>query len=155
MAQLTADVSRKYTAGSKDTRAELPVAAATTIFMGSAVGLSSGYARQLVAADTFCGFADAKAANVVDANRPGLIGFPSIALGSAGGLTVETRAEGEIVIPLASLVGNAGVTDVGSSVYMSDGNTFTLTSTSNSLIGTVKEYLNGQYTISFKTPLIK
>ena len=71
MSQLTADVSRKYTVGD-DQRGEIPVAASTTIYAGSAVGDNgSGYARQLVAADPFRGFANAKAANVTDSNRPG------------------------------------------------------------------------------------
>ncbi|MGC4033684.1 MAG: hypothetical protein QM754_18520 [Tepidisphaeraceae bacterium] len=155
MAQLTADISRKYKLN-PDVRGELPVAASTTIFMGAAVGKSSGYARQLVAADAFCGFAaGGPTVNVANAERPGLTGNGGIAIGSAGGLTVELRTEGIIEVPVASVAGLSDTTSTGVSVYMSDSNTFTLTSTSNTKIGTVDWVLNGIVGIYFKADQTK
>lgn len=149
MAQLTADISRKYKLN-PDIRGELPVAASSTIFMGAAVGLASGFARQLVAGDAFSGFAaGGPVVNVANAERPGLTGNAGIAIGTAGGLTIELRTEGIIEVPIAAVAGLTDTTSVGVAVYASDSNTFTLTSTSNSKIGTVNWVLNGVVGVYF------
>ena len=102
----------------------LPVIAADIIYQGSAVGLSSGYARPLVAGDSFMGFAIDKVDN---------------SGGSAGDKNVELEKEGELCsVAIGSLV----ITSVGAPVYMSDDNTFTLTAASNSLIGYVSKFVS-------------
>jgi len=151
MAQLTADKSRKYKLH-PDIRGELPVAASSTIYMNSAVGRSSGYARQLVAGDAFAGFAVGKAVNVADANRPGYA-IGGVLLGAAGALTVELRQDGIVEVP--TIAGASAVTDVGTAVYMSDGDTFTLTSTSNTRVGTIAWYLNGLFGVRFQADTAK
>jgi len=100
-----------------------PVAASTKIPEGVAVGEdSSGNARNLVAADTFLGFAEKEADN---------------SSGSAGDIDVKVRRRGRVVLA----VGSAVATDVGANIYASDNNTFTKTSTSNSLIGTASRFV--------------
>lgn len=125
MAQLTADKVRKYKVTNQDARNQLGVAASSVIYQGSAVGNSSGYMRQLVAGDSFRGFARAKADN---------------SAGAAGAVEVDLIEEGVIE---ASVAGVTALTDVGTLVYMSDGDTFTLTSTSNSKVGTIKRFISG------------
>ena len=112
MAQLTAGVPRTYEIGDDSAQ---PVKSGAAIFEGSAVGLASGYARQLVAGDTFAGFA------------LGDVAAPS----ADGGASVRVRQRGNAVLAIAG----ATVADVGELVYASDGATFTLTATSNSAVG--------------------
>lgn len=105
---------------------EIPVIASDIIYEGAAVGdNASGYARPLQAADPFLGFAEQKVDN---------------SAGAAGALSVRVTERGKLVVPV---VGATGVGDVGTAVYMSDDDTFTLTSTSNSLIGKVGRYVSG------------
>lgn len=112
--------------------AAYPVKGSTKIYRGSAIGLASGYARPLVAADTFLGFAEETADN---------------SAGADGALTVATKVKG--VAQLA--VGSAAITDTGASIYASDGATFTKTSASNSLIGTAKSFVSsGVLMVAFK-----
>lgn len=112
----------------------LPVAASTTIYYGSAVGDNgSGYARQLVAADPFRGFCLGLVANV----SPGGFGAPSTA-GSAGALSVAVKYSGLILATFSSVA----ITNVGAPVYMSDGATFSLTASGNSLVGHVHRYVS-------------
>ena len=122
----------------------LPVAASTTIYAGSAVGDNgSGYARQLVAGDPFRGFALGLVNN--NANTSGIaIGVPSTS-GAAGALSVAVQYAGRIV---AAITG-AAVTDVGRSVYMSDGATFTYTATGNTLVGKVHRFVSSTQIIVF------
>lgn len=132
MTTLAKDTPRDYEIGDRN---ELPVIASDIIYEGAAVGdNASGYARPLVAADPFRGFAEQKADN---------------SDGAAGDVNVRVIERGKIV---ANVTGATGVGDVGSSVYMSDDDTFTLTSTSNSLIGTVVRYVSGtKCVIAFKS----
>jgi hypothetical protein len=118
MAQLSADKVRIYQATADSDFNDLDVAATTTIYKGSAVGLTSGYCRQLVAADVFVGFAEEKVDN---------------SAGSAGDKKVSLRRRGFV----NGTIGSIAVTDIGSAVSMSDGDTFTLTTLSNSSIGYV------------------
>lgn len=123
MATLTGPANRTH---SIDGFHDAAMIAADTIYEGAAVGDNgSGYARPLVAADPFLGFAFETADNES---------------GAAGDKRCKVRSEGYIEIPV---VGATGVDDIGESVYASDDDTFTLTSTSNSLIGTVIDYVSG------------
>lgn len=122
MTTLAADKVRTYELGDYN---DLPVVAADIIYEGAAVGIvaGSGHARPLVAADAFAGFADHKADN---------------SAGAAAALNVRVRRQGTIVLPIASLV----ATSVGASVYASDDDTFTLTSSGNTKIGTVVRFVS-------------
>jgi hypothetical protein len=123
MTTLAADKSRAYELGDIQ---ELPVVATDIIYEGAAVGdNASGYARPLVAADPFLGFAESKVDN---------------SAGAAGDKNVRVRVRGQIVL---SVTGVTGVGDVGETVYASDDDTFTLTSTSNTAIGKVARYISG------------
>src|SRR6266496_3795555 len=98
---------------------ELPVKASTKIYQGSAVGLSSGYARPLVAGDLFVGFAEKQADNSAGAN---------------GAINVKLFDEGKVEKTITSVA----VTDQGAPVFASDSDTYTLTAGSNSLVGVVQ-----------------
>jgi predicted RecA/RadA family phage recombinase len=116
---LTADANMVFEIGPINT---LPVVASGTIYKGSAVGNSSGYARALTAGDSFRGFADAKVDN---------------SDGAAGVKNVDVITEGYAQITLSGIA----ITDVGKPVYMSADDTFTLTQGSNSLVGYVYRYV--------------
>ena len=53
---------------------------------------------------------------------------------------VRVRTRGRVIL---SVTGVTAVTDEGSTVYASDDDTFTLTSTSNTAIGKVTRYISG------------
>lgn len=123
MATLTDDSIRTYELGDRNA---MPVIASDIIYEGAAVGDNgSGYARPLVAGDPFCGFAVERADN---------------SSGSAGDINVKVIERGYIK---ASVTGVTGVGDKNSLVYMSDDNTFTLTSTSNSHVGWISRHVSG------------
>jgi len=106
---------------------DLPVIANDIIYEGAAVGESSttGTFRPLVAGDNFAGFATRKADNT--------------AVGAAAGdVNVNVKQKGKIQL---SVTGVTGVTDEGSTVYASDDDTFTLSSTGNSAIGKIIRYV--------------
>lgn len=120
---LTANTPRTHQIGEHE---DYPVAATSRVFEGSAVGENgSGYARALVAADKFLGFAMAEANN---------------AAGAAGDLNVKTRTKGRIVLTVAS---SAITSNDRPAVYASDDGTFTLTSSGNSKIGYVSRWISG------------
>lgn len=105
---------------------DLPVVASDIIYEGAAVGENgSGYFRPLVAADAFAGFAERQADN---------------SAGAAGAINVRVKTRGRVIL---SVAGVTAVTDEGSTVYASDDDTFTLTSTSNSAIGKIVRYISG------------
>jgi len=123
MATLAYDQPRAYEGADFKTN-DFPVVAADIIYEGAAVGdNASGYARPLVAADPFWGFATRKADN---------------SAGAAGDINVNCRERGYVVLPV---VGVTGVGDVGDTVYASDDNTFTLTAGANTDIGKVDRYI--------------
>jgi hypothetical protein len=132
MTTLAKNAHRDYEVGTQN---ELPVVAADIIYQGAAVGdNASGLARPLVAADPFRGFAVAKADN---------------SDGVAGDVKVTVETIGKVVL---NVVGVTGVADVDSAVYASDDDTFTLTSTSNSLIGEVVRHISGtKVVVAFKS----
>jgi hypothetical protein len=107
-----------------------PVIASDIIFQGAAVGENgSGYARPLVATDPFLGFAEEKADN---------------SAGAAGAINVRVKSKGYVKLPIASI---AITSNDRPAVYASDDNTFTLTATSNTLIGYVAQWLSTGYAI--------
>jgi len=124
MTTLAANVQRFYQIGDNE---DYPIIADDIIFEGAAVGENaSGYARPLVAADPFLGFAYANCDNTG---------------GSAGDLNVTVKTRGKVVVPV---VGAAAITaNDRPAVYASDDNTFTLTAAGNSLIGYVSRWISG------------
>ena len=122
MTTLAANKPRALEIGDRN---EFPVVASDIIYEGAFVGASSGNARPLVAGDSFMGVAEAKVDN---------------SSGSAGDKTVRVIERGKAEL---TVVGVTGITDLGSSVYASDDDTFTLTATGNSLIGTVARHVSG------------
>lgn len=122
MTTLAADKARAYELGSVQ---EYPVIASDIIYEGAAVGENaSGYARPLQAGDPFLGFAESRVDN---------------ATGSAGDKRVRVRMRGQVVLPVT------GATAVTANdrplVYASDDDTFTLTASTNSIIGRVSRWL--------------
>ena len=123
MATLAQDKPRAYGVGELN---ELPVIASDIIFEGAAVGDNgSGLARPLVAADPFLGFAKERCDN---------------SAGAASARNVKVFERGKIEL---DVTGVASADDVGQTVYASDDNTFTLTSTGNSAIGKVARWVSG------------
>lgn len=120
MTQLGANLARTLELGDLT---DLPVKQSAVIYEGSAVGLASGYARQLVAGDGFAGFCER--------------GVPT-APSADGGSLVRVRRRATMLLPITGVA----VTDIGKAVYASDGNAFTLTSGSNTFIGRVVRYVS-------------
>jgi hypothetical protein len=98
------------------------VKGSTTIYEGGAIGLASGYARELVDGDTFVGFA-----------IEGVVNSSS----TDGAINVRVQTRGKIKVTLASVA----VTDVGKKVYVSDDGTFTLTASPGEIVGIVYRYV--------------
>lgn len=118
---LNADSPRVYELGEIN---ELPVAATTKVYEGSALGDNgSGYVRPLVAGDPFRGFAQRQSDN---------------STGAAGDKTVRIGTERMVVLN----VSGAAITDVGKAVYASDDDTFTYTATGNSYVGRVYRWVS-------------
>jgi hypothetical protein len=117
---------REYEQSVDPSLGDLACKAAVAVYKGSAIGYSTG-GRQLVAADVFRGFAEEACDNTVGA---ALIGSKNIRL----------RRKGFIKLSVATAASNA---DEGSTVYASDGNTFTLASTGNSSIGKIDRWISG------------
>jgi hypothetical protein len=131
---LSANTPRSYDVG--DTYNTLPVKASSTIYEGSAVGMTAGYARALVAADEFAGFATAKA----------------VGTGTDGVTQVTVKSRGRVQLAITSLA----VTDIGQSVYASADGTFTLTQTGNSQVGKVVRWIStGEGVIEFEAHKIE
>ena len=122
MTTLAVDVPRGFSLGDLD---EYPVIAADIIYEGAAGGENaSGYARPLVAADPFLGFAMEQADN---------------AAGSAGDKRVRVLVRGAVTLPISGLAITA---NDHPPVYASDDNTFTLTSSGNTKIGWVRRWVS-------------
>lgn len=139
MTTLAADKLRTWHYAGDPVTSEYPVIASDIIYRGAAVGENgSGYARPLVAADPFLGFAEAKVDNAV---------------GAAGDKTVFVRQKGFVTLPISAI----GITaNDRPAVYASDDDTFTLTATSNSLIGYVDRWVStGIAVVEFDASLVK
>ncbi len=136
MTTLAADLLRDYSLGDLD---EYPAIASDIIYEGAAVGENgSGYSRPLVAADPFQGFALEQCDN---------------STGSAGDKRVKVRTKGCITLPISALAITANDRPA---VYASDDNTFTLTSSGNSLIGYVRRWVStGIAVVEFDAALVK
>lgn len=132
MTTLATDAPRDFEIGDHN---DLPVIAADIIYEGAAVGLNtSGYARPLVAGDVFGGFALRQCDN---------------ANGVAGEKNVRVIARGALVLNVTGLT----IDDFGKPVYASDDNTFTMTASTNTQIGTVKRFIgNGKGVVEFSVP---
>lgn len=133
---LTADTPRTWALGDIE---EYPLAASEVAFEGAAIGENgSGYARALQAGDVFLGFADRPSDN---------------AAGGTGARAVRVRARGRVTLPIAGLAVTANDRPA---VYASDDGTFTLTATSNSLIGYVSRWVaTGQAVVEFDAGLVR
>ncbi|WP_306600753.1 hypothetical protein [Geothrix sp. 21YS21S-2] len=118
---LTNNSPRAFEQGDRN---EFPLTAAVVVYEGSAVGINpaTGYARALVAGDTFVGFSEAKVDNT---------------LGAAGDKTVRVIDEGKVQLAISGVA----ITDLGKPVFASDDNTFTLTQGSNTYIGRVSRWI--------------
>lgn len=126
MTTLAKDKVRDYDASPVDSFNDLPAIASDIIYDGSAVGDDgNGYARPLVAADPFWGFSKRTCDNSAGAN---------------GDKNVHVQDRGYIVV---DVTGVTGVGDVGDTVYMSDDDTFTKTSTGNTAIGKITRHVSG------------
>lgn len=122
MTTLAVDTPRTYQVGEIE---EYPVIAADIIYEGAAVGENaSGYSRPLVAGDPFQGFAEQKADN---------------SAGAAGAVNVRVKTRGRVVLPIAAIAITANDRPA---VYASDDNAFTLTASTNSLIGYVSRWVS-------------
>jgi hypothetical protein len=126
---LTADTVLVSVAGSEGVPVDIPLAANTVVYRGSAVGdNASGYARAFVVADPFLGFAISRGDNNPSGGS------------SAGDVSVRISEQG---IAVLTVVGATGPSDRGEAVYATDENTFTLTSTSATQIGKVRKHISG------------
>lgn len=136
MATRSSDIARNFQLGELE---DYPVIASDIIYEGSAVGENgSGYARPLVAADPFLGFAQRKVDN---------------SAGSAGDKTVTVRTRGKVQLAISAIAITANDRPA---VYASDDDTFTLTATSNTLIGYVSRWVEtGVAIVEFDAALCK
>ncbi len=136
MATLSADTPRDFQVGDLE---DYPVIAADIIYEGAAVGENgSGYSRPLAAGDAFQGFAQRKVDN---------------SAGSAGDKNVTVLTRGRVKLTISGLAITANDRPA---VYASDDDTFTLTATSNSLIGYVSRWVStGVGIVEFDAGLVK
>ena len=124
MATLTADTPRDFPQGDLE---HYPVIASDIIYEGAFVGENgSGFARPLVAADPFMGVAVRKADN---------------SSGAAGDINVQVKTKGRIIMPVAGATSETA--NDRPLCYASDDDTLTLTSTSNTAVGTVQKWISG------------
>jgi hypothetical protein len=128
MAQLTADTIRVFEKGDiQPGPNDIPAKAAVATYKGSAVGSSAGFGRQLVAGDSFLGFAEEACDN-------------TIGTAANGSKNIRVRQRGTVTL---NVTGVASAADIASTVYASDGNTFTNASTGNSSVGKVVRWIAG------------
>lgn len=122
MTTLAADTARDFQLGDIE---EYPVIDSDIIYEGAAVGENgSGYARPLQAGDAFLGFCEQNVDN---------------SAGAAGDKTVRVRTRGRVKLSIAALAITANDRPP---VYASDDDTFTLTASTNSLIGYVSRWVS-------------
>ena len=102
---------------------DLP-AAVDIIYLGSAVGISSGYAQPCTSSDEFAGFCVEKCDN---------------SGGSAGTLNVKVLQKGYIKL---AVTGVSAVTHINDTVYLTDDDTFTLTASGALAIGKIVRWVS-------------
>lgn len=136
MTTLAADVQLAFAQGDIE---EYPVIASDIIYQGAAVGENgSGYSRPLVAGDPFQGFAIEQVDN---------------AAGAAGAKNVRVKSRGRVQLAISSIAITANDRPA---VYASDDATFTLTASTNSLIGYVSRWVStGIAIVEFDAALVK
>jgi hypothetical protein len=122
---LSADTPRAYGSGVDPTFTSLPCKSNVTIYEGSAVSEDStnGTYNALAGGSTFVGFAHEQVINP-----------------TSGTKRVKVRQKGIVRL---TVVGASAVTQNSETVYASDDGTFTLTSTGNSTIGKVVQWISG------------
>jgi hypothetical protein len=126
MAALTVQTPRTFEIPNR-TFQDYAVATSATIYEGSALSdtgsatTGTNVAESLVAGENFMGFANA---NVISA---------------LAGATINVVTSGTVKLVVTGVT----AASLGAEVYASDGNTFTLTSTSNSAIGRVVKIISG------------
>ena len=135
MTTLAGDKARAYELG---TIQEYPVVATDIIYEGAAVGENaSGFARPLVAGDPFLGFAETRTDN---------------SAGAAGDKLARVKRRGQVQLAVAGA--NAVTANDGPLVYASDDDTFTLTASTNSVIGRVSRWVeSGVCVVDFDAAL--
>lgn len=124
---LSKDTPRSFK-GAPELGNELRVAASTRVYQGAYAGIvaASGHIRGLVAGDVFAGVALEPSDN---------------SAGAAAATRVKLATRG--ILRKASVTGVSDATSIGAAVYASADDTLTLTSTSNTLIGSVNDWHTG------------
>lgn len=125
MTTLSTNLKRNFEFNEDPLYNDIPIIATDIVFEGAAVGESSsnGTGRPLVAGDVFLGFAIAKADN---------------ASGAAGDINIRVREKGRVQLVVTGVSSKA---DLGATVYGDDDNAFTLTNSSNTVIGKIVRWL--------------
>lgn len=137
MTTLAANKKRAYEAGYEPCFNDFPVIASDIIYEGAAVGDGAsgtgvdGYAHPIDASDTFLGFADSKADN---------------SSGAVGAINVRVRQRGAIKL---AVTGVTGAGDLGSTVYCTDDDTFTLTASGGIAIGKIIRHVTSTTVIVY------
>lgn len=126
MTTLAANTKRNFEFNEDPLYNDIPIIASDIVYEGAAVGesSSSGTGRPLVAGDTFLGFSVAKVDN---------------AAGAASAKNIRVREKGRVQL---AVTGVASTADVGATVYADDDNAFTLTNSSNSVIGKIVRWIS-------------
>lgn len=110
MATLTADKSRNFSTAHEE-RDILPVTGSINLYMGEAVGLTSGYLVTATASTSFEGFMAAGVSTTACVN---------------GEKEAEVRTKGRVLL---TVTGASTSAQNGTAVYLTDGNTFTTVTT--------------------------
>jgi hypothetical protein len=106
---------------------DLPAVATDILYRGAALEDTSGTADVVSGTGTFIGFAAAKADN---------------SSGAASAIDVGVYPEGEVYL---SVAGVTSTDDLGSTVYATDDNTFTLTASGATSIGKISQWVTSTY----------
>ncbi|MFI3241212.1 MAG: hypothetical protein R3Y43_01435 [Alphaproteobacteria bacterium] len=127
MTALTTDINRIFE--SPNDSNSVPLAGEVKIYQGALIGLNEdGYGQSLEAGDVAMGFAKDNLDNTD---------------GADGERIADVKAQGKVSLFISGLA----IDDVGSKVYASDDNTFTLTATDNSLVGKIVRFEKADYGI--------
>ncbi len=142
MTTLAADKPRSFGVDGAALYADLPVVASDIVYAGAAVGESTttGTFRPLSGGDTFAGFCVRQCDN---------------ATGSANDKKIRVLLRGTAFLPIT---GVDNINDEGATVYASDDDTFTLTSTTtHSSIGKLISYsgTSGYGTVYFEAASVR
>ena len=132
MATLAVDKPRVFeNHGDTPVYNDLPVVASDILYAGSAIGISSGYARPCTTSDEFVGFCIEKVDN---------------SSGSNGDKRVKVLGKGYVKL---TVTGVSAVTHVNDTVYLTDDDTFTLTASGGLAIGKVYRWVSGTTAIVY------